>query len=182
MMKWHLDAFDICPIGQGYEVEVNEFDYKDDNGICYDKDGVTARAHWDGLFQFGADVAVVNVTKDAIWYRKAVLPDKSGAVPPMRELMQMAARAGKTLPKEFVFPNPRTTREAIQEQYVRDMEIAPEDYTPGDVQREQLTSWPNNFTIRIYDRHASSRASRITRVAIWLRVTGLWHIVFASRR
>lgn len=33
------------------------------------------RAHWDGLFQFGVDVAVVNVTKDAIWYRKASTPN-----------------------------------------------------------------------------------------------------------
>ena len=45
MLKWHLEAFDACPIGDGYEIEVNEFDWKDENGICYDKDGVTIR-HW----------------------------------------------------------------------------------------------------------------------------------------
>jgi ribonuclease Z len=45
MLKWHLEAFDACPIGDGYEVEVNEFDWKDENGICYDKNGVTVR-HW----------------------------------------------------------------------------------------------------------------------------------------
>lgn len=50
MLKWHLEAFDACPIGDGYEVEVNEFevnefDWKDENGICYEKDGVTIR-HW----------------------------------------------------------------------------------------------------------------------------------------
>jgi len=45
MLKWHLEAFDSCPIGDGYEVEVNEFDWKDENGICYDKNGVTIR-HW----------------------------------------------------------------------------------------------------------------------------------------
>ena len=45
MLKWHLEAFDACPIGDGYEVEVNEFDWKDENGICYDKNGVTIR-HW----------------------------------------------------------------------------------------------------------------------------------------
>jgi ribonuclease BN (tRNA processing enzyme) len=32
MLKWHLEAFDACPIGDGYEVEVNEFDRKDENG------------------------------------------------------------------------------------------------------------------------------------------------------
>ncbi len=45
MLKWHLEAFDACPIGDGYEMEVNEFDWKDENGICYDKNGVTIR-HW----------------------------------------------------------------------------------------------------------------------------------------
>ena len=41
------------PIGDGYEIEVNEFD---DNGICYDwrrshaKDGCSAyRPDWNGL-------------------------------------------------------------------------------------------------------------------------------------
>ena len=45
MLKWHLEAFDACPIGDGYEIEVNEFDWKDEYGICYEKNGVTIR-HW----------------------------------------------------------------------------------------------------------------------------------------
>ena len=45
MTHWHTDSFNACPIGDGYEVEVNEFDFRDDNGICYDEDGVTIR-HW----------------------------------------------------------------------------------------------------------------------------------------
>ena len=45
MTHWHTDSFNACPIGDGYEIEVNEFDFRDDNGICYDKDGVTIR-HW----------------------------------------------------------------------------------------------------------------------------------------
>ncbi len=45
MTHWHTDSFNACPIGDGYEVEVNEFDHRDDNGICYDQDGVTIR-HW----------------------------------------------------------------------------------------------------------------------------------------
>jgi hypothetical protein len=32
-------------MGDGYEFDVNEFDFKDDNGICYDKGGVIIR-HW----------------------------------------------------------------------------------------------------------------------------------------
>ena len=264
MLKWHLDAFDMFAIGQGYEIEVNEFDGKDENGICYNKDGVTVRhwrrshakdgasayrldwnglsfvwtgdgrpdtlttkyakgcdvfvtesggpdlghltmlkyglpevmtnftidthhtthygvgkmiaevnprigmvthfqddedinaelmsgvrTHWDGLFQLGNDVAVVNVTKDAVWYRKAVLPEKSGMVPPMRELGEMMKRTGKQPPATFTFPEPRQTREAMQEQETRDNEMKPDDYCPLDVKREQITSWPKNYTLDI---------------------------------
>jgi len=45
MLTWHLENFDHCPIGEGYDIEVHEFDYKDDNGICLQEDGLTVR-HW----------------------------------------------------------------------------------------------------------------------------------------
>jgi ribonuclease Z len=45
MAHWHTDSFNSSAIGDGYEVEVNEFDFRDDNGICYDQDGVVIR-HW----------------------------------------------------------------------------------------------------------------------------------------
>ena len=45
MLRRHLGEFDICPAGNGFEVEVNEFDYRKENEICYDMDGVTVR-HW----------------------------------------------------------------------------------------------------------------------------------------
>ena len=45
MTHWHTESFNCFPIGDGYEIEVNEFDYQDDSGICYDKDGVVIR-HW----------------------------------------------------------------------------------------------------------------------------------------
>ena len=45
MMHWHTDSFNSSPIGDGYEVDVNEFDYRDDGGVCYDQDGVVVR-HW----------------------------------------------------------------------------------------------------------------------------------------
>lgn len=262
MLAWHLEAFDMFPIGDGYEIEVNEFDWKDENGICYDKNGVTVRhwrrshakdgasayrldwnglsfvwtgdgrpdelttkyaegadvfvtemsgldisqlmelkygipkeivnftidthhtsnyavgkmlkdinprigvvthfmwdealveemvagvrAHWDGLFQFGVDVGVLNVTKDAVWYRKAVLPEMSGAVPPMREMAQQMAREGTPPPKEFPFPDPRRSREDQQEQYTRDNEIDPREYYPPDVYREPMTEWPKGYSI-----------------------------------
>jgi ribonuclease Z len=45
MMHWHTDSFNSWPIGDGFEVEVNEFDFRDGGGICYDEDGVVIR-HW----------------------------------------------------------------------------------------------------------------------------------------
>ena len=35
----------MFPIGDGYSFQVNELGWKDANGICYDKNGVTVR-HW----------------------------------------------------------------------------------------------------------------------------------------
>jgi ribonuclease BN (tRNA processing enzyme) len=45
MNRWHEENFNTCPVGDGMEIEVTEFDWKDRNGICYDKDGVKVR-HW----------------------------------------------------------------------------------------------------------------------------------------
>ena len=49
------------------------------------------RHHYNGLFQFGApDVVVVNVNKDAIWTRKAVIPDAGNmSRPSPREAAQL---------------------------------------------------------------------------------------------
>jgi ribonuclease Z len=44
-MIWHLENFDHCPIGDGFEFEVTEFDWRHENGICYDQEGVKVR-HW----------------------------------------------------------------------------------------------------------------------------------------
>jgi hypothetical protein len=40
MLTWHKDSFDIFPVGKGWEMEVNEFDFADDGGVVYEKDGV----------------------------------------------------------------------------------------------------------------------------------------------
>ena len=49
------------------------------------------RHHYNGLFQFGApDVVVVNVDKDSVWTRKAVIPDAGNmARPTPREAAQL---------------------------------------------------------------------------------------------
>ena len=96
------------------------------------------RAHWDGLFLYGApDVAVVNVTKDAIWHRMAALPGFAGQPLPNPTLL-----FGDPLPFATgigIVPQPRLPREEQQEQLTRDLEIDPQKYYPPDVYREPLT-------------------------------------------
>ena len=45
MVTWHRNNFDNSPIGQGFDIDVNEFDFKDDGGVAYEKDGVKI-THW----------------------------------------------------------------------------------------------------------------------------------------
>jgi hypothetical protein len=100
------------------------------------------RAHWKGLFVYGApDVVVVNVTKDAIWHREAALPGFSGASMPSPTLL-----FGNPLPVatgKGVVPQPRLPREDQQEKLTRDLEIDPHKYYPPDVYREPITKLAN---------------------------------------
>ena len=45
MLYWHRENFDTAPIGKGWDIEVNEFDFRDDGGVVYDKNGVKI-IHW----------------------------------------------------------------------------------------------------------------------------------------
>jgi ribonuclease Z len=45
MLTWHKDSFDLFPVGQGWDMEVNEFDFTDDGGVVYENDGVKI-IHW----------------------------------------------------------------------------------------------------------------------------------------
>ena len=257
MNRWHEENFNSCPIGDGMEIEVTEFDWKDRNGVCYNRDGVVVRhwprshvkdgasayrldwedaglsfvwtgdgrpdelsieygkgadvfvsegtidtpslsslkvgapaelweytidiyhtlyyaagylfkqvqpriacichyesggpaldaesvaevrAHWDGLFMFGGpDVQVVNVTKDAIWAREALIPD--GAAPASMDPRWFVPPGGE-LPERIEFPTPTMPREVQQEQFVRDLEIDPRKYYPPDAYREPVQQWP----------------------------------------
>ena len=249
MTRWHTKAFGLGPVGEGYEVEVNEFDYTDDNGICFDKNGVTirhwrrshnmdgasayrldwnglsfvwtgdgrpdkltaefaagvdvfvtelqpdlgklmevktgvpqqiynatidmvhtdhyatgyvinqvgprmgmvthmaydhevineviagVRTHWKGLFCLGVpDGVVVNVTRDAIWSRQAVLPDSGNFKRPATEdeLRQMF---GGEIPEAMRIPEPERTRDELLSPAVRAIEISPSEFVPADVFR-----------------------------------------------
>ena len=263
MTHWHTDSFNACPIGDGYEVVVNEFDHRDDNGICYDEDGVTIRHwrrshtkdgasayrldwnglsfvwtgdgrpdelsvelsqgvdvfvtevqpdtgnlqslkfgmppvmlnntidqahsvhyavgymfeqiqprlamvthlsfdeelipeivagirhHYSGLFQFGApDVVVVNVDKDSVWTRKAVIPDAGNmARPTPREAAQLYDLSPTNL--SVTFPTPRHRVADVLDQEVWDRQIDPRKYYPTDLYREPEPNFPEGFTIDV---------------------------------
>jgi ribonuclease BN (tRNA processing enzyme) len=256
MNRWHEENFNSCPVGDGMEIDVTEFDWKDQNGICYNKDGVVVRhwprshvkdgasayrldwedaglsfvwtgdgrpdelsakygkgadvfvsegtidaptlsamklgapaelweytidiyhtmyyaagylfkqvqprmaaichfewsgdqlaaesvaevrSHWDGLFMFGMDLQVINVTKDAIWSREAVVAD--GAAPANMD-PRWFVKPGQKLPEKIEFPTPTMPREVQQEQFVRDLEIDPKKYYPSDAYRKPVQKWP----------------------------------------
>jgi ribonuclease Z len=99
------------------------------------------RAHWPGLFVFGApDVVVVNITKDAIWARKANLPHGS----PVGALDPRLFFAPGEIPDTIKMPDPTRPRETQQEQFLRDMEIDPHEYYPPDVDRDITDKWPED--------------------------------------
>ena len=45
MTNWHRDAFSVFPVGSGWDIQVNEFDFRDDGGVVYEKNGVKV-THW----------------------------------------------------------------------------------------------------------------------------------------
>lgn len=97
------------------------------------------RAHYDGLFMFGMDLVVINVTKDAVWARNAAIVDD--AAPASMDPRWML-KPGQKLPETIALPTPRMPREVQQEQFLRDLEIDPKLYYPPDVYRKPVQKWP----------------------------------------
>jgi len=247
MVGWHRDAFSVFPVGKGHDIQVNEFDFRDNGGTVYEKNGVKVthwqrshakdgasayrldwngmcfvwtgdgrpshldieyakgcdlyvteiqtelleissgvqgvppflgrytvdthhtpgygagyvanqikprmfmnthmtfdpyvneetvaevREHWKGPYHFGApDGIVVNMTQDAIWVREGILPDF-----PNNRAPQFDFTNG-----QLVVPHPPTSREEIQEPFVREQQIDPKEYYPEGFHPELLTEWP----------------------------------------
>lgn len=45
MTAWHQDSFHGWPVGEGYEPQVHEFDFMDEGGVAYERNGVKI-IHW----------------------------------------------------------------------------------------------------------------------------------------
>lgn len=283
MAHWHVDSFQCNPAGDGYEVEVNEFDFKDNGGICYDKDGVTVRhwqrahgkdgasgyrldwnglsfvwtgdgrpdantvkysqgadvfvteivpdtfnvqalkfgfptiigtatidachtphyatgymfkqvqpriavvthlqydesmipemvagirTHWDGLFQFGApDVVVVNVTKDAIWTRRAALPeDANFSRPSPKEAAELFNLSSTHLVIDF--PTPKYIYTDIEGPFPRSTEYDAHLWYPPDVYRKPDGFFPKDFKIDIKEMVAQKIEAKVEQTTDDLR-------------
>ena len=89
------------------------------------------RLHYNGLFAFGVDKTVVNMTRDRLWIRESVLPEAANTASPTREWM-IANNFGGSVPKQLTLRNPFLP---VQEQYIRDQEIDPALFTPKDQMR-----------------------------------------------
>jgi ribonuclease BN (tRNA processing enzyme) len=76
------------------------------------------REHWNGPFHFGApDGIVVNVTKEQVWVREGILPDYPNSRAPQFDFTN----------GQLVVPHPPTSREKIQEPFVREQQIDPKE-------------------------------------------------------
>jgi hypothetical protein len=91
------------------------------------------REHWNGPFHFGApDGVVVNVTKEQLWVREGILPDYPNSRAPQFDFTN----------GQLVVPHPPTSREEIQEPFVREQQIDPAEYYPPGYYPELLEEWP----------------------------------------
>ena len=91
------------------------------------------REHWKGPYHFGApDGIVVNVTKEQIWVREGILPEFPNSRAPQFDFTN----------GQLVVPHPPTSREEIQEPFVRDQQIDPAEYYPVGYHPELLEHWP----------------------------------------
>jgi ribonuclease Z len=89
------------------------------------------RMHYKGMFAFGIDHTVVNITKDRVWLREAALPETTNTrMPDMQTLFQ--DNFGGKIPAEMTIKSPFLPN---QEQLVRDLEIDPALFTPKDQMR-----------------------------------------------
>ena len=97
------------------------------------------RLHYKGLFAYGIDNVVVNVTKDRVWIREAAVSDLAGVRSADPQWIFKNMFDGK-MPTEL--PKPNYTVAGNQEQSVRDLEIDPARFTPKDQMRQWVREFP----------------------------------------
>jgi hypothetical protein len=93
---------------------------------------------------------IVNVTKKAIWTRKAALPESTNFTrPSIREAIELF---GLSPTKTTVdFPDPRFTIDDLESPGARDHEYNAKLYYPADVYRKPDPYFPKNFKIDVME-------------------------------
>lgn len=134
---WTIDNFHTMHYAVGYLANLVQPRLAMATHVSFDRELIgemTAgvRMHYKGMFAFGIDHTVVNVTKDRVWIREAALPETSNVARPSMEWMIQNNFGGK-MPTEVTVKSPFL---ANQEQSVRDLEIDPALFTPKDQIRE----------------------------------------------
>ena len=100
------------------------------------------RMFYKGLFAYGIDNVVFNVTKDRVWIREAAVNDYAGVRSPdplwvMRNMFDGQMPAAEMMKTKY-------TVAGNQEQAVRDLEIDPALFTPKDQMRKWIREWPQD--------------------------------------
>ena len=119
------------------------------------------RTHYDGLFQFGApDGVIVNVTRKAIWTRKAALPESANfARPSVKEAIGLFDLS--LTHTTIDFPNPRTSVAEQEEPFPRSIEYDAKLWYPPDVYRKPDPVWPKDFKIDVGQKIREKVVSKI---------------------
>jgi ribonuclease Z len=143
---WTIDNFHTPHYGAGYLANLVQPRLAMATHLSFDRELVGemmagVRMHYKGMFAFGIDHTVVNVTKDRVWLREAALPETTNTARPDLQWLIQNQFDGK-IPTEMTFKN---TIADNQEQSVRDLEIDPALFTPKD----QMRQWARGFSGKV---------------------------------
>ena len=134
---WTLDNFHTPHYGAGYLANLVQPRLAMATHVSFDRELIGemmagVRMHYKGLFAFGIDHTVVNVTKDRVWIREAAMPDTANIARSDPQWIVQNQFDGRP-PTEITF---RNTIPMNQEQSIRDLEIDPALFTPKDQVRQ----------------------------------------------
>ena len=142
---WTLDNYHTTHYAFGYLANLVQPRLAMATHVSYDRELVGemvagVRTHYRGMFAFGIDRTVVNVTKDRVWIREAAFPETSNTNRPSPEWTMQHEFDGHA-PEAVMASNPILK---CQEQFVRDQEFDPALFTPAD-QMRQWARMPAEF-------------------------------------
>ena len=97
---WTIDNFHTTHYAVGYLANLVQPRLAMATHVSFDRELVGemiagVRMHYKGMFAFGIDHTVVNVTKDRVWIREAALPETSNVARPNLEWMIQNNFGGK---------------------------------------------------------------------------------------